>query len=195
MDPYLSPIERPRGLLTKLMYFVSRRMFGKVATPWAVFGARMPAAFLMFFGKISRLDKRLVLSQSTAVIVRERVAGVNSCRFCMDITRWFAMKKSPGDVARIDALEQYRTSPLFSNAERAALDYATELTATRHVSPETFEALRRYYSEREICDIVWLVASEHLYNISNHGLNIGSDGFCELAERRGVATSRTTTVD
>jgi hypothetical protein len=47
------------------------------------------------------------------------------------------------------------------------------------VDPETFERLARYYDEREICEIVWLVASEHLYNISNIGLDIGSDGLCE----------------
>jgi hypothetical protein len=44
---------------------------------------------------------------------------------------------------------------------------------------ETFEQLARHYSEREICDIVWLVAIEHLYNMSDIGLNIGSDGLCE----------------
>ena len=32
-----------------------------------------------------------------------------------------------------------------------------------------------YYSEREICEIVWLVASEHFYNLTNIGLNIHSD--------------------
>ncbi len=69
---------------------------------------------------------------------------------------------------------------MFTAAERAALDYATELTTEKEVRPETFEVLARYYSEREICDIVWLVASEHLYNISNIGLDIGSDGLCEL---------------
>jgi hypothetical protein len=36
-----------------------------------------------------------------------------------------------------------------------------------------------------LTDIVWLVASEHLNNITNIGLNIGSDGLCELAQRSG----------
>jgi hypothetical protein len=47
------------------------------------------------------------------------------------------------------------------------------------VSPDTFAGLSRHYSEREICEIVWLVASEHLYNLNNIGLNIESDGLCE----------------
>ena len=99
------------------------------------------------------------------------------------------MRESPDNAARLDALEHYRTSPLFTEAERAALDYATELTTNRSVSPETFERLARHYSEREICEIVWLVASEHLYNVSNIGLNIGSDGFCELGPQRVAVTS------
>jgi hypothetical protein len=39
-----------------------------------------------------------------------------------------------------------------------------------------------YYSEREICEIVWLVASEHVYNVTNIGLNIHSDMLCNLIE-------------
>jgi len=42
------------------------------------------------------------------------------------------------------------------------------------VDQETFQRLAQHYSEREICEIVWLVASEHLYNMTNIGLNIHS---------------------
>jgi alkylhydroperoxidase family enzyme len=98
----------------------------------------------------------------------------------MDAARWYAMRESMDNVARFDALPEYQSSPLFTDAERAALDYATELTRDKEVDPDTFERLTWYYSEREICDIVWLVASEHLYNMTNIGLNIGSDGLCEL---------------
>jgi alkylhydroperoxidase family enzyme len=184
MATFLPPIERPKGLIMKLVYFFTRRQFGKVATPVAVLSARMPVAFGSFYGKVSRLDKKLRLASPTRVLLRERVASINACHFCMDVGRWFAMRESPDNAARLDALEEYRTSPLFSDAERAALDYATELTRDKTVSPDTFERLARHYSEREICEIVWLVASEHLYNMSNIGLNIGSDGLCELSPER-----------
>ena len=183
MATYLPPIDRPRGLVLKLVYFFTRRQFGKVATPIAVFSARMPVAFLTFYGKVSRLDRKLKLPSQTAVLIRERVASINTCLFCMDATRWYAMRESADNPARFDALGDYRASPLFTDAERAALDYATELTSSKKVEPGTFERLTRYYSEGEICDIVWLVASEHLYNMSNIGLNIGSDGLCELSQQ------------
>lgn len=182
MAPYLPPVERPRNLMLKIVYYFTKRMFGKVATPIAVHSARMPTGFLMFYGKVSRLDKKLKLPERTAVIIREQVASTNMCLFCMDATRFYATRKSAESVARLDALPDYRTSPLFSDAERAALDYATELTTSKAIAPATFAGLRQHYDEREICDIVWLVASEHLYNVTNIGLGIGSDGLCELGQ-------------
>jgi alkylhydroperoxidase family enzyme len=189
MATYLPPVSKPRGLLMNLVYYFTRRQFGKVATPIAVMSARMPAAFLLFYGKVSRLDKKLRLPPRTAVIIREQVASINMCLFCMDATRWYAIKMSPDNRARLDALAEYRTSSLFSDAERAALDYASELARNKDVDPDTFARLSRHYSEREICDIVWLVASEHLYNISNIALNIGSDGLCELSPDRAASHS------
>jgi len=180
MTTYLAPIEKPKGLMLKLVYTFTRRQFGKVATPIAVFSARMPNGFLSFYGKVSRLDKKLRLPADTATLIREHVASTNLCFYCMDASRWYAMRKSPENAARFDALADYRTSPLFTEAERAALDYVTELTRDKDVSPATFERLTHHYSEREICDIIWLVASEHVYNLTNIGLNIGSDGLCEL---------------
>lgn len=85
--------------------------------------------------------------------------------------------------AKFDALEEYRTSPLFSDAERAGLDYVAELTRTKSVNPDAFSRLRRYYSEREVCEIVWLVATEHVYNMTNIGLNIHSDVLCDLTKK------------
>jgi alkylhydroperoxidase family enzyme len=186
MATYLPRVERPRGLMLKAVYFFTRRQFGKVATPIAVFSARMPTPFLTFYGKVSKLDKKLRLPAQTALVLREQVATINMCLFCMDASRWFAIKASPDNAARFDALGEYRTSQLFTEAERAALDYVTELATEKDVSPKTFERLARHYDEREICDIVWLVASEHLYNVSNIALNIGSDGLCEVPALSGA---------
>lgn len=184
MATYLPPVERPRGLFVKMVYYFTRRRVGKVITPVTVFSARMPASFASFYAKLPRLDQKLQLPQQLSGLIREQVASINTCLFCMDAARWYAMKE-PAGLARFDALPGYRASPLFTDAERAALDYATELTRDKKVDPGTFARLARHYSEREICDIVWLVASEHLYNMTNIGLNIGSDGLCELnAQRR-----------
>lgn len=181
-DTFLPPIESPKGLLMKLAYYFTRKQFGKVLTPLKVHSARLPIGFGQFYGKIGQLDKKLTLPLETVMLVREQVARINVCLFCIDIGRSLTIKASMNQ-AKFDALEQYRTSPLFSDAERAALDYVTELTKTKSVSPDAFSRLRRYYSEREVCEIVWLVATEHVYNMTNIGLNIHSDMLCDLARK------------
>lgn len=182
-DTFLSPIERPSGLIMKLAYHFSRRQFGKVLTPLKVHSARLPPAFGLFYAKISKLDKTLLVPPETVLLIREQVARINVCLFCMDIGRSFTIKASMNE-AKFDALEQYRTSTLFTDAERAALDYVTELTKDKKVNPDTFTRMSRYYSEREICEVVWLVASEHIYNITNIGLNIHSDMLCDISRKR-----------
>jgi len=183
MDTFLAPIENPASPMLKMVYAMSRRQFGKVMTPFKVFVARMPLAFGMFVSKIAKLDKKLELAPETAMLVRERVARINVCEFCIDIGRSFVIKARMNE-AKFDAMEEYATSPLYSDAERALLDYVTELTHDKNVKPETFSRLAKHYSERQICEIVWLVASEHFYNMTNIGLNIHSDMLCDIAKKR-----------
>jgi len=189
MDTFLAPIERPRGLIMKLVYAMTRRRFGKVLTPLKVHSARLPVAFGSFYGKISSLDKRLTVAPGLALLIRAQVARLNVCLFCMDIGRWAAIRAS-FDEAKFDALDQYDTSTLFSDAERAALDYVTDLTRDKKVDLTTFNRLSRHFSEREICEIVWLVASEHVYNMTNIGLNIHSDMLCDLSKRARSGSGR-----
>jgi phosphoribosylanthranilate isomerase len=183
MDTFLAPIEHPASPMLKMVYAMSRRQFGKVMTPLKVFAARMPLAFGAFIGKIAKLDKKLDLPRETQMLVRERVAHINVCEFCIDIGRAFAIKARMNE-AKFDAINDYATSPQFSEAERALLDYVTELVRDKSVKPQTFARLRQHYSERSICEIVWLVASEHFYNMTNIGLNIQSDMLCDIAKKK-----------
>ena len=118
------------------------------------------------------------------MLIRQQVARMNVCLFCIDSNRaatiWASMNQE-----KFDALDQYQTSPLFSEAERVALDYVTVLTKERKVNPKIFAKLLNHYSERQICEIVYLVASEHIYNMTNIGLNIHSDMLCNIAQKRG----------
>lgn len=178
---FLASIERPKGLVMRLAYAMTHRKFGKVLTPVKIFCARMPIAFGLLYRKISALDKKLLLPSETAMLIREQVARTNVCLFCVDIGRYLTFKTSMNQM-KFDALEDYSTSSVFSEAERAALDYATELSKNKTVERATFSQLTRYYSERQICEIVWLVASEHFYNIAHIGLNIHSDMLCEIGK-------------
>ena len=183
MDTFLAPIENPPNLMLKIVYGAMRRQFGKVLTPAKVFMARMPLAFGKFYGQIGKLDKKLILPEEAQFLARERVAQINVCEFCIDIGRAFAIKSHMNET-KFDALADYRTSPLFTEAERAMLDYVTELARDKKVAPQNFERLKKHFSERAICEIVWLVATEHVYNMTNIGLNIRSDMLCDFSKKK-----------
>jgi alkylhydroperoxidase family enzyme len=142
----------------------------------------LPLRFGQFYAKIPSLDKKLLIPPETAMLIREQVSRNNVCLWCMDGNRWAVIQASMNQ-AKFDALEDYSSSSLFSDAERAALDYVTELTRDKKVNRTTFDRMARYYSEREICEIVYLVASEHLYNMTNIGLNVHSDMLCQIANK------------
>jgi alkylhydroperoxidase family enzyme len=180
--PFLPTIEKPNSLVMKLVYYLTKRQFGKVLTPVKVGSARLPVAFGMFYGKTYELDKKLKLPKETAFLIRHLVALINVCEYCTDIGRFKAMKELMNEE-KIDAVGAYKMSPLFTDAEKSALDYATELTKDKKVRQETFSRLRIYYSERQVCEIAFLVASEHLINLTNIGLNIHSDKLCDLSKR------------
>lgn len=187
-SPFLPPIEEPQDPIMSEAYNIARKQFGKVHTPLKVFCARMPPEFLEFFTKMHELSQKLTLPQETVSLIGLRVAGINSCSFCVDIGRSFVIKTGMNE-AKFDALEQYHTSSLFTNAERAALDYVTELTKDKKVKPDTFAHVASYYSELQICEIIWLVASEHLHNMTNIGLNIHSDMLCDISRKEVMRRS------
>lgn len=178
-EPFLAPVERPQSAIMRIVYAMTRKQFGKVLTPLKVWAVRLPPAFGSFVGKISQLDKKLVLPQDIQFLVRQRVAQINTCSFCIDIGRYFAMKEHVAED-KIQALERYNESPLFNERERAALDYVTELTRDKRIAPATITRLKANFSDREICEIAWLVAGEHVYNMINIGLNIHSDMLCRV---------------
>lgn len=181
--PFLAPIEEPQDPILKQIFAAQEAYFGKILTPSRVHLARLPPAFAQFYVKIGELDRELKLSTEMAFLIREQVARLNVCLFCTDIGRAAVIMRSMNQ-SKFDALDEYGTSPLFSDAERAALDYVTHLTEDKKVDPDVFDRMASYYSEREICEIVYLVASEHVYNITNIGLNIHSDMLCDLAKKR-----------
>lgn len=181
--PFLTPIEKPKGLLWKLLYFYVKKKFGKVMTPVKVQAARMPISFATFSGKISQLDGKLQLPAETVMLVRQKVAEINVCLFCIDIGRAKTIAGSM-DQGKFDELAEYQTSSRFSEKEKALLDYVTSLARDRKVDKELFDKLAKHYNEREICEIAWIAATEFYYNIGNIGLNVHSDMLCDITKRR-----------
>jgi AhpD family alkylhydroperoxidase len=111
------------------------------------------------------------------------VAGINGCAFCLDFGRMMAVKENMS-MEKFNALPSYRTSPLFSSKERAALAFAEDATRNKRVSDSIFEELRKYFSDWEIVEIATLTAIQNFENLLNLPLGIGSDGLCAIAQAR-----------
>jgi alkylhydroperoxidase family enzyme len=72
-------------------------------------------------------------------------------------------------------------SPLFSESEREALEYAEAMTVTgRKVTDELFARLRAAFSEAEIVELTAAVALENFRSKFNVALGIEAQGFCVL---------------
>jgi alkylhydroperoxidase family enzyme len=94
---------------------------------------------------------------------------------------------------KLQAVEAFRTSPLFDARERAALDLAERMTITgRDVSDEAFAALRGHFSEPETVELVAIVGLENLRSRMNRALRIEANGLCLLpgAPRAAPAAGR-----
>ena len=84
-----------------------------------------------------------------------RAAG---CQYCMAHTAGGAARLGV-DEKKLDALWDYRTSPLFSEAERLALDFALAAgTVPNEVTDEMFAAMRRHWSDDQMVEIVGVIA-------------------------------------
>jgi uncharacterized peroxidase-related enzyme len=100
-------------------------------------------------GEVDRGFKRLVAH------VASRAAG---CQYCMAHTAGGALHMGVDD-AKLAAIWEYRTSPLFSAGERVALDVAMAAAAVPNdVTDAQFAELREHWSEGAIVEIVATIA-------------------------------------
>ena len=179
----IQPIESPRNPLLRLMYWAMSRQFGKPITPMKVIFARMPRAVAAQLGIYFGLAGRHGLGPGLQLLLQNHVATMNGCGFCADIGRAIATYQGL-TFEKLDAVAEWRTSPLFTPRERAALAYVEEATRNKRVSDETFAALREHFSDEQIVAITWLNAVENYFNLMNGPLEIESDGLCTIAEQR-----------
>lgn len=98
----------------------------------------------------------------------------------MDIGSAVGRKKGIS-AEKLDAIEGFRESDLFSVAEKAALEYAEEMCRIPvEVSDAVFEAVRANFDERAIVELTATIAVENLRARFNRALQIPSDNLCPL---------------
>ncbi len=164
----------------KPFFWSQKRRYGEVLLPGLLWG-RVPRLFMTVAMLYGALDaRRSQLDPVLRSLLTVRVSQLNWCRFCVDINS-ATLARRAGSMAKVEALEDWRTSQLYSAPERAALDYTEAMTITgRGVTDELMAELRRHYTDDAVIELTALIAFQNLSSKFNSALDVPPQGFCRL---------------
>jgi len=177
------PIPNPRSLVARVVFWVTRRRFGKVPEAFQVIYGNAPSLTLTSASIQRTTEQRLSLPEELRLLVAAQSSLLNGCSFCADLHHAQAIQRKLGKERFRDLLE-FRTSPHYSEAERAALAFTEEVTRERKASDATFAALRPHFDDRQIVELAWLNAIGNFYNFQAVALELESAGLAEIAARQ-----------
>jgi AhpD family alkylhydroperoxidase len=98
-------------------------------------------------------------------LIKLRASQINGCAYCVDMHSR-DLRKSGETEQRLNLLCVWRESPLFSDAERAALAWteAVTLVAESRVPDDVYEEFARHYPEHERVQITLLIGCINIWN-------------------------------
>lgn len=179
----LSPIEHPKGLWMKFVYWFSQRQFGAVISPIKILYSRIPA--LLNVSRIfQKITENLEIPKSTTMLIKYYIAAKNGCAFCKDIALAESVRSKLG-IERFtwllkDNMPQNLPSELFSDKEKEALRFCL-LSLHHEITEADRNRLANFYSERQIIEIAWLVAMETYYNLLSGATGVPADSLLDKA--------------
>jgi AhpD family alkylhydroperoxidase len=109
--------------------------------------------------RASGLEPRLV------ALVRTRVSQMNGCAYCLHMHTEEALQAGEQEV-RLHVLDAWRESAMYSERERAALNWAESLTniAQTHAPDQAYEQARGQFSDKELADLSIAIAMINGWN-------------------------------
>jgi AhpD family alkylhydroperoxidase len=148
----------------------------------------------VLYGMIDRRSSPIEPALRSLVTVR--VSQINHCPFCVDLNSATLLARG-ASPEKVEALDAWRESGLFSERERVALEYAEAVT---HPDPGVDDALmarlRQHFDEDAVVELTGLIAFQNLSSKFNSALGVAPQGFCRLpgkAARPGAPASRPAT--
>jgi AhpD family alkylhydroperoxidase len=113
------------------------------------------------------------LDPTLARLVEIRASQINGCAVCLAMHTADARKNGESEE-RIYLLDAFRESPLFTERERAALEWTEALTrlAPGGVSDAAYAALKAQFSEDEQVALTLLVGAINAWNRLNVGFRV-----------------------
>lgn len=108
------------------------------------------------------------LDPTTRDLIHLRASQLNGCAFCVDMHIKEAVIHGERPL-RLHHVAVWRESPLFSDRERAALEWTEAVTRlSEHGVPDAiYEAVREQFSEKELSDLTFAVMGINAWNRVN----------------------------
>lgn len=163
--------------LTRLMYRYAKRRFGEVPEPFAVVAhhRRLLLANAVHEAMLGSASRTLPASvRELAVFWTARTIG---CSWCVDFGSM--IQRLDGlDVERLKDIDDYATSPRYTDDERAAIAYADAMTTDPHlVTDEQVADLRERFGDDGVVELTYQVGVENMRARMNSALGIAEQGF------------------
>jgi AhpD family alkylhydroperoxidase len=183
------------NLLVRAMYRVAKRRFGEVPEPFAVAAhhPRLLIASAVHETMLQSASRKLPANvRELAVFWTARTIG---CSWCVDFGSM--LQRLDGlDIERLKDIDNYVTSPRFTDDERAAIGYADAMTTDPHsVTDEQVADLRARFGEDGVVELSYQIGVENMRARMNSALGITEQGFnsgdaCRIPWAESAAESR-----
>ena len=105
------------------------------------------------------------IDKSLHHLVKLRASQINCCAYCIGMHSDEALRDGE-QTERLLMLDAWHESAMFSDKERAALEWVEEITliSEGHAHKEAFDALKPHFSEEEIVNLTLAAAMINTWN-------------------------------
>ena len=105
------------------------------------------------------------IEKKLAELIKLRTSQLNGCGYCVNLHSQDARKAGETEQ-RVFAISAWWETPFFTEAERAALKLAEEITRIQEAGlrEETFQNAKKYFSETEIAQLIFITTVTNSWN-------------------------------
>ncbi|GFG68441.1 transposase [Mycolicibacter senuensis] len=177
-QPRIEPLSpKKTGVLTRAMYRYAKRRFGEVPEPFTVIAhhPRLLVAAAAHEGLLQSASRKLPAEvRDLAVFWTARTIG---CSWCVDFGSMLQRLEGM-DIERLKTIDDYATSPRFTDDERAAIAYADAVTTDPHLVTDAQVAdLRARFGDDGVIELTYQIGVENMRARMYSALGITEQGF------------------
>jgi alkylhydroperoxidase family enzyme len=180
-----------KGLYAKALSLYARRTYGQIPDNAYVLWHHRPAlrAVLGLERRVARFDR---LDPHLRSFAEMATAARIGCSWCLDFGYYLAHDEGL-DLAKVREVPRWRESGVFTDLERAVMEYAEAMTATPPtVTDEMVAGLTERLGTEAVVELTLMVAIENERSRFNSAMGLASQGYsdvCELPLADAVAGS------